>query len=500
MFAIINIVFFWHTVVFFFGNHDWGHIKNGFGIGWSVFDGRWGAGLIQQAVGGDILPVLNNLFCFAGFCLAMIALAKYWELPKNTLIYTIFGLFIMLLPYTYPWLQFVSSETYFWNILLIVWASISADKKRLFPQIAAFVIFVFSLGCYPATIEAIVVIFLGRCLLTVWFDNPSLKDFIKKYWLHAFNIFFSFIIFTVLFEWMKKRGLFINYSSVEPVTFAVLLQNFIKLPHALWDTFISDSSYMPTWFKLWLETSALFIIALMLKKSWRQNLLTVLLVATLLIASQICELLSTYYYAAQMRIDFFAVPYILALGWTVLLRQKENFWKNIALIMMLFAVYYSGLQAFRDQKVKYFDKQYEMKVFDDIRARIKANPNFSPNKQYNIVMIGCLLKPEERTPFDRYHQHIKIENTWVSFVPEWNAKEFFDFYEKDSFVRMSYPDINYLLSDDSLHRLDINYLLNSAHPWPHPNSVYIDRHNIYIILDQEKLDILKERIRATMLH
>ena len=66
MFAIINIVFLWHTVTFFFGNHDWEHIQKYIKIGWSLSDGRWSAGLLQQYAGGDILPVLNNLFCFSG--------------------------------------------------------------------------------------------------------------------------------------------------------------------------------------------------------------------------------------------------------------------------------------------------------------------------------------------------------------------------------------------------------------------------------------------------
>ncbi len=82
MFSIINIVFLWHTVTFFFGNHDWGHVRYGINIGWSMFDGRWGAGILQQVVAGEIFPVLNNLFCFSGFCFAMIALAKYWKLPN----------------------------------------------------------------------------------------------------------------------------------------------------------------------------------------------------------------------------------------------------------------------------------------------------------------------------------------------------------------------------------------------------------------------------------
>ena len=48
IFVVLNLVFLWHTVTFFFGNHDWEQVKSGVHIFWSLFDGRWGAGLIQQ--------------------------------------------------------------------------------------------------------------------------------------------------------------------------------------------------------------------------------------------------------------------------------------------------------------------------------------------------------------------------------------------------------------------------------------------------------------------
>ena len=321
---------------------------------------------------------MNNLFCFCGFCLAMIALAKYWELPKTTLIYTIFGLFIMLLPYTYPWLQFVRSETHFWNILLIVWALFLVEKAGIKPQLAAFTLFVFSYGCYPATIQSIIIILSGRCLLRVWFDNLSFQELIKKYYKPALSIFLSLIIYSLVFALKKKWEALTYAEAIEPVTISVLMQHLRDLPYALWENFVDNSYYMPTWFKLFLSSSLLFMGYLMFQKSWQQNLLVILIMAVMIFSSQICNLLSVHDYTAQLRLGFFAVPYIYALGWAILLRQEGNFWKNTALILMMMAIYYAGLQAFRDQKVKYFDLQYEMKIMNNIRSRIKASPNFEP--------------------------------------------------------------------------------------------------------------------------
>ncbi|MBP5352989.1 MAG: glucosyltransferase domain-containing protein [Alphaproteobacteria bacterium] len=494
MFAIINIVFLWHTMTFFFGNHDWGQIKKGIEIGWSLFDGRFGAGLIQQLVGGDILPVMNNLFCFCGFCLAMIALAKYWELPKTTLIYTIFGLFIMLLPYTYPWLQFVRSETHFWNILLIVWALFWVEKAGIKPQLAAFTLFVFSYGCYPATIQSIIIILSGRCLLRVWFDNLSFQELIKKYYKPALSIFLSLIIYSLVFALKKKWEALTYAEAIEPVTISVLMQHLRDLPYALWETFVDNSYYMPTWFKLFLSSSLLFMGYLMFQKSWQQNLLVILIMAVMIFSSQICNLLSVHDYTAQLRLGFFAVPYIYALGWAILLRQEGNFWKNTALILMMMAIYYAGLQAFRDQKVKYFDLQYEMKIMNNIRSRIKASPNFEPGRKYRLLMIGRLYSEDDPTPFDRFHKKINHEDGWAPFVPEWNAKDFFDFYEKDSFIKISFSEWRDVLPEREIKYMDIDYLLGKARPWPHPDSVYVDRYFIYIIFNGEALQNMREKI------
>ena len=484
MFSIINIVFLWHTVTFFFGNHDWGHVRHGVHIGWSMFDGRWGAGILQQVVAGEIFPVLNNLFCFSGFCFAMIALAKYWKLPKSTMVYTVFGLFIMLLPYTYPWLQFVRSETHFWNILIIIWGLMLADKGKLYFQFIAFVLFVFSMGCYVATIEAITGIFLGKCLLEVIFYYNNFKDFCQKHYKPILNIFISFIAYVIIYKALEYR--YTQSYSTDIVNIHTFWGNILNLPHYIVTLFFYKNTYMPSLFKILLGLAfpiSLFCIA---KKKFSELLLILLIFIALILSSQIIHLLSVMDFSTLQRIDFFSAPYIYAAGWAILLRQKENIWKSIALFFMTIAICYSTLQAFRDQKFKYFDFQVDMKMFDDIRARIKASPNFSPDKMYRLLIIERTL--EQVSYFDNFNGDTKCSwNNWVSFVPSWNARNFFNFYEIKPFITLSYNDWKELLSTSNLVSDEIDYLMNKAKPWPDANSIYIGDDIIYIVTSQKEL-------------
>ncbi|MEE6207833.1 MAG: glucosyltransferase domain-containing protein, partial [Alphaproteobacteria bacterium] len=315
MFAIINIVFLWHTVTFYFGNHDWGQIKNGVYVGWSVFDGRWAAGILQQIVGGEILPVLNNLFCFSGFCLAMIALAKYWNLPKTTFTYTIFGLFIMLLPYTYPWLQFVRSETHFWNIFIVIIGLILADYHKIRWQICAILIFTFSIGCYVAIIEAIVSIFLGKCLLDAWFNYKNFKDFIKKHYWPIIDTIIATIIFSIVyFTFRNKLNAVLSIYTTNTASLNEMIDNIINLLPILKATFFEATPFMPVLFKVLLVSAFLFVLFLLFSKKLPEAALISLITIALILSSQIIQIISQSEFCNQQRIDFFSMPYIYAAG------------------------------------------------------------------------------------------------------------------------------------------------------------------------------------------
>ena len=62
IFLITNIVFLFHTVQYMWGNHDWGLIKWGITVSQDLWAGRFTSGLVQQFLGGDLIPIANNLF------------------------------------------------------------------------------------------------------------------------------------------------------------------------------------------------------------------------------------------------------------------------------------------------------------------------------------------------------------------------------------------------------------------------------------------------------
>lgn len=496
IFIIVNMVFIWHTITFFWGNHDWAQIKYGIFVGWSLFDGRWGAGLIQQLTGGDILPVWNNLFCFTGFTLAVIFLAKYWDLPKNTFIYTIFGTFIILLPYTTPWMTFVRSETHFWNMFLIVISLILCTYKKIWAYIIAILLFYFCMGCYASMLPAILVIFIGRCILDVWFENKTLAQGIKDHFGTALAIILSFGLFLVTWILIKKYyPYFIDFITVNTVTFERLIYNFMHIGKGLRDTFFNAMPYIPTKFKILLGLAIPMTVCLMFKLSKKRILMLCILYITLLIASQTTNLLSVEDYTNMLRIDFFSMPYIYALFWAILLRTGKC-WENLAILFMCIAIFYSGLQNLRDQKVKYLDKQRDTKIYENIITRVKNNPKFNPNKQYKLIVIGEVGGYRELTTFDIYNKKMNYANAWSPFIPSWSAKEFFDFNEKESYIEKSLCVNADYLPDDILKEMDSNFILNIAELYPSLNSVYIDDKFIYVILDDFYLDMIRKRIRG----
>ena len=500
IFVVLNLVFLWHTVSFYWGNHDWEQIKSGVHVFWSLFDGRWGAGIIQQIFNGDILPVWNNLFCFAGFTFAVILLAKYWELPKNTFIYSIFGLFIVLLPYTLPWLQFVRSETHFWNIFLIVAALVLSSDKNFYKQIIAFLFFYFCLGCYASMISCIMILFLGRCFLDVWFDNKTLSDIIKNRWQTALVILLSFLAFLATWFFMKQFNFIIPMQNVSTIALTAIFNKFLNLHISLKNSFLNPCPFIPAFLKLLSGLAIPIVICLMKNFSKKSVFLLSVLFICIFISTQITNILAVGDYSNQIRIDFFAIPYVYALFWAILLKTGK-FFENIAILFMFLIILYSGLQDVRSQKVKYLDNLHDIKIYEDIINRIKINPAFDPDKKYNLLILGEVTDCCNTT-FDIYNHDIENPkilgfNTWAPFISNWNAYEYFNFYEKNPYIdKMNWSDWCNPIKDDEIKTLDYDYILNKARPYPDKNSTFVDDNVIYIIFDWEELEKFKERIKT----
>lgn len=500
IFLITNIVFLFHTVQYMWGNHDWGLIKWGITVSQDLWAGRFTSGLVQQFLGGDLLPIANNLFCFAGFTFAMIYLAKYWKVPQTPLNYTLFGLFIILMPYTLSWLWYIKQTSLYWNIFFVIYALYISQRKTYTSSIIAIILMVISLGAYASIISTIAIVLLGRILMDIILEQKSIKELFHAYLRVGINIVISVIIFKLILLYYDHAGKLkhgdynTDYISIEdlPEKIKLVLKTCAEI-------FYVSQPYISTPYKILISLPMLYVLYRIIKNRPLQTILGLILIFAIILSSQITNLIAKADFSHQMRIDFFSLPYI----WTafVVLGLRDKKWmKSLCIMVMSIALWMNMLSDMRYQKVHYLGFKAEMQIYTDIMTRIKQNENFDAKKKYILITT---TNDAKRNIFYKYNNIDKNDSAVLSFsfILAGDEKSFYDFLETESYIQNNIclnriSQIENLSPPELRHIAD--FVLNKAQPYPHKNSVYVDDKYIFVIYDEEGLNSAKRNIQARL--
>lgn len=501
IFLITNLVFLFHTVHFMWGADDWILVRNGMTTYNMLWCGRFTGGGIQQLFGGDLLPVINNLFCFAGFTFAVIYLAKYWKVPQTTLCYIVFGLFIILMPYTCSWLWHIKQTSLFWNIFFVIWALCLSLRKSYLASIFAIALMVFSLGAYASIISTIAIVFLGRVLMDIVLEQKTLKEIFKTYLRTGINIVTSVIIFKLILIYydnigkLKHGGYNTEYITLEdlPQKIKLVLKTIIEL-------FYISRPDISSLHKLFLILPMCCFFCVWIKNKPLKIFQSIGVFGIILISGQLTNLMAKSDFSYVTRINFFSQPYIYALFLTIGLRTKKIM-KSYCLIIAGIAIWLNILSDIRWQKIYYLGFKAENQIYTDIITRIKQNDNFSERKNYAMVSTEPLAYRKY------FYKNYFTQNEWMStgsIIPHWAPEWFYNFYEPKRYMDKSYNlnrnganySIDKILPSD-LQRI-ADFILNKAQPYPHKNSVYVDDKYIYVIYDENGLNNAKRNIQARL--
>ena len=500
IFLITNLVFLFHTVMWLWGNHDWSLIKYGMTTYNMLWCGRYTGGGIQQLFGGDLLPVINNLFCFAGFTFAAIYLAKYWKIPQTPLCYTVFGLFVILMPYTCSWLWYIKQTTLFWNIFLVILALWWSLHKSYVASVAAIVLMVFSLGAYASIISTITIVFLGRVLMDIILEKKSIKEVIHTYLRTVINIVISVMIFKLILLYYDHIGK-LNHSNynTDYISIKDLPEKLRLVLKTCVEIFYVSQPYIGTSYKVLISLPILYALYRIIKTSSPRIILGILLLFGIILSGQLTNLMAKADFSYTTRVNFFAQPYIWAIFVAICLQGKKGI-QSLCIIIMSIALWMNILSDVRYQKVHYLGFKAEMQVYTDIIARIKQNEVFKHNKMYTLITTEPIAL---RKRFYRYNQFEKVDDTLFlsTFSPKWNEKELYDFLESESYIKNyvgmgRQPHINSIPSSD-LQRI-ADFIFNKAQPYPHKNSVYVDDKFIYVIYDENGLRQAKQNLQRRL--
>ena len=430
----------------------------------------------------------------------MIYLAKYWKVPQTPLNYTLFGLFIILMPYTLSWLWYIKQTSLYWNIFFVIYALYISQRKTYTSSIIAIILMVISLGAYASIISTIAIVLLGRILMDIILEQKSVKEVFHTYLRTSINIIISIIIFKLIIVYYDHIGkIKLGSYNTDYISLEDLPQKLKIVLKTCAEIFYVSQPYISTPYKILISLPMLYVLYRIIKNRHQQIILGMLLLFAIILSGQLTNLMAKADFSYYIRINFFSQSYIWALFIAICLQSKKGI-KSLYIIIISIALWMNMLSDMRYQKVHYLGFKAEMQIYTDIMTRIKQNENFVSGKQYTFVSTGPLVY---RKNFYKYNNFAKSDNSIYthSFAPEWNEASMYNFLEAKSYIKKYIgmnrkPYINNLSLPELKHIAD--FVLNKAQPYPHKNSVYVDDKYIFVIYDEEGLNSAKRNILARL--
>lgn len=489
-FALINLIFLFHTINFMFGDHDWNYIRSANYWHEGAFEGRPLHFLLQTLFfGGHVLPILNNLFSFAALSLSGLLLAKYWKVPLTTLNYTLFATFTAALPLTMVWLFYAKDCLINLSLpLIVVLGLLSAESllknKKYMMHLIAIALFYFAFSSYAAVINLIAVCLLGRVLIE-YATGEKLTKIIKEKSIVIADILIALVLFKLTLHFLSLSS---DYNTAT-ITLDILPQKFVATITVMFTQFVTPIPFMEYKYKILLLILCLFGVACLLYNTNIKRLpLIVLLILGMLFSAKLAFFIADERgkilaemenFAFVPRLDFYGLSYLYAFGLAlILLKSKENSYK-VGVTFAIILTFMSGVRDMYAQKVWKLGFDAEMKAHERIVNRIEQMPIFHADRKYKILQLGS-LSLRKNYYREQTGEQTSLDLLSTSFTPQYMSRIVYNFY---------YPqDIFYGNADiGELSAQGREYIQYQAKPWPSPDSIFIDGDIIIVVLTEEGL-------------
>lgn len=520
VFIILNIVFGFHTINYMSGNHDWYYLLYKTPWNEDIYMGRYGSHLIKTLLfNGQYIPILTNLFAFAGLSLTAVLLGIYWKLPKKTSVFVLCGLILSVQPFTLEWLYYILGLPDFFIAPAFIAAAFllaekSAGKKlagKAVLNLTAICFFNFAISVYPSMINTIAVIFMGRLLSDSIRWNGTKQKAKELYAVHRFvlaDIVFSACLYKAALLFLAKK----NILSETMYTIQGLSLN--QIPDRIIECFKASFQQMYYYQFPFMPNSIteIFLVLFMLLVFYLLffNLpagnkysgiyvrgLRILLLAGTLVATKSAAALAEKQIFFEPRIDIFGLVYFRVLIVGLLFSASFRFFQNITLVAGTAVIFLSSVNDLYAQRVWKSGFEAEKMLWNRMLMRLDDQKNFDPTKKYSLIQIGFssgLRKkyyiPQPNELFSAGLLSHSYDPAWIPFrAPQYFYPTTFISSHWNSFHSKDNPDYQ-----AALIRLKNGGILDKAEVWPRLNSLIIYEDIILFVADQKELENIRREL------
>ena len=491
---IVNLIFLYNTLNFIWGNHDDTFINEGLKLSSGLFEGRFTQFIPPVLLTyGQILPIVTNLLGLMFLTIALWLLAKYWELPKSVLSYTVFIVFFISQPYTLSWLYFtfITLSCLLWTMLVILGLYLSSfiykSNHKLRLIIASILCFYMPFGGYPPVINTVFVCLAAKITLSYLFAKESLKNLFNIHKYTLLNILLAAVLFKLTLKIITPD----NVYNLETTPLADYPAKFMETLIISYKQFVLSLPFMEKGYKiiLWIMALTAFIGAIIKAENIKRKALTLFFILGTIWCASLTTFLvipPTQYVA---RIDFFGLAFVYAFALALWLSFKTPVCRSLGLIFMIVIIPLNIINNYRAQKNWQQGFNAEMQILDDITARIEDHQNFNPNKQYRFYQAGDIsLRPAY------YQQKFEQNEPFLLSLPYlamWQGAPLTQFYSPFNFIDNKTPLVVSDITPDVYE-----FFMHQAQPYPHKNCIWIDDSIIIVIYNSYGLEEFKNKLKA----
>ena len=496
LFAFINVAFLFNTINFMWGNEDWGAVRFAVDHNESLSAGSFSAYWLQELLfDGKILPVINNLWCFAGLSLAGVLLAVYWNLPQRATPIVFTGLLFAVTPFTLAVLYFAKTSLgVLFAPALVLIALLIADKKQnseissYLANLCSVLLFLIALGTYMPVINFAAVAILGQIFLKTVYADIKFRDAANRTVQGVVNLAAALMLY-VLILYLLNDANHLDEVHAAALNLALPLE---RLPLVL--KYAALQFALPLPFMDWVYKAvygvllALALFTLIFKApSVKASVRGLILIPFLVIASVLALAFVAEPHVHFTRMSFFGLTFFYALMFVLIIRLDGKNISRVAYILAGLLIFMNFVRVAYAEKVWKFGWDAETKLAERIITRMEKMPEFNIDRRYKLLQIGeksLRAKYYIKTPFEVPVGELLAK----AYYPEGHAKEAYNFFYQTDFLE---GDAEVEAVNEPVIR---DYLLTKARAWPAKESLFIYGNYIVLILDDEALAKVQQQL------
>jgi len=383
----------WSFMIFQFwwGNHDWDHLKRGVSLAAGFFEARYSLHLPSVLFfDGQLLPVFT-LCCTNCFLVIMAILtAKYLQIPKTIFSYLFFVLVVVSLPHIAILFYFVHYmlALAFWGCVGIGLLFLFEDDHKWWKFVSGTIGFVLLLGSYPPIFSLLITVFVGKKILDYLKNLYGFRKLVNEGLFFCGQLVSAFLVYKVILAYLVSVNM-VNTGMYNLSTYTVW-EVLRHVPIELWASFTFLRDLQRFFGNMYLLFFAILFsvgLGIIIFKA-KNKIIAIALIITLLLASRLSFLLAGASYIAYFRVCLWGELGLFFVFLAFLLRENTKVVRNFLFVCGIIFCSCFLRTDFEIQKVQWLGFYSERLFHKRVDEKLFSYPKFDLNNHYMVLNFG----------------------------------------------------------------------------------------------------------------